>query len=212
MKIHTVPQGIEKCRLRARDSVFWCGISADIDNMIKKCDVCQHNQTSQQREELIPIEAANPWEIVGSDMFHWRGDKYLLVVDYYSSYPIIRKRSSKTSSAIVSKLKVTFSQFCVPDIFISDNAKQYDLENFRNFETGYDFKHQTSSPRYPQCNGKAERFVGTVKKTLQKAYEAREDPAIAFCAFVHLSNQVFHHLLSCWLTPKFSQTCPSSTP
>ena len=43
MKIQTGHQGIEKCRLRARDSVFWCGISADIDNMIKTYDVCQHN-------------------------------------------------------------------------------------------------------------------------------------------------------------------------
>ena len=156
MKTHTGHQGIEKCRLRARDSVFWCGISADIDNMIKTCDVCQRNQTSQQREELIPIEATHPWEIVGSDMFHWRGDEYRLVVDYYSSYPIIRKLSSTTSSAIVSKLKLIFSEFGIPNIFISDNAKQYDSENFRKFEADYDFKHQTSSPRYPQCNGKAE--------------------------------------------------------
>ena len=157
MKIHTGHQGIEKCRLRARDSVFWCGISADIDNMIKTCDVCQHNQTSQQREELIPIEATHPWEIVGSDMFHWRGDEYLLVVDYYSSYPIIRKLRSTTSSAIVSKLKLIFSEFGIPNIFISDNAKQYDSENVRKFESDYDFKHQISSHRYPQCNGKAER-------------------------------------------------------
>ena len=104
MKIHTGHQDIEKCRLRARDSVFWCGISADIDNMIKTSDVCQHNQRSHQREELIPIEVTHPWEIVGSDMFHWRGDEYLLVVDYYTSHPIIRKLSSTTSSAIVSKL------------------------------------------------------------------------------------------------------------
>ena len=44
MKIHTGHQGIEKCRLRARDSVFWCGISAAIDNMVNKCDVCQHSK------------------------------------------------------------------------------------------------------------------------------------------------------------------------
>ena len=129
-----------------------------------------------------------------------------IVVDYSSSYPIIRKLSSTTSSAIVSKLKLIFSEFGIPDIFIRDNVKQYDSENFRKFEADYDFKHETRSPRYPQCNGKAERFVGTVKKTLQKAYEVREGPAIAFLC------QEFPHLLNCCLTAKFSQTCPSSTP
>ncbi|KAK2168190.1 hypothetical protein NP493_1240g00015 [Ridgeia piscesae] len=108
-------------------------------------------------------------------MFHWRGDEYL-VVDYYSSCTIIRKLSSTTSGAIVSKLKLIFSEFGIPD---SDNDRQYDSAEFRKFEAEYDFKHETSSPRYPQSNGMAERYVGVVKKTLQKAYEAREDPAIA---------------------------------
>ena len=179
VKIHTGHQGIEKCRLRARETVYWCGINGDIDNMIRKCDVCQHNQTAQPKEEMIPIDATYPWEIVGSDMFHFRGEEYLLVVDYYSSYSIIRKLSSTTSCAGVSKLKLIFSEFGIPNFFISDNARQYDSAEFRKFEAEYDFKHETSSPRYPQCNGKSERFVGIVKKALQKAYEAREDPAIA---------------------------------
>ena len=106
---------------------------------------------------MITIHATYPWEIVGSDIFHWRGDEYLLVVDYYSSYTIIRKLSSTPSGAIVSKLKLILSEFGIPDIFISDNARQYDSAEFRKFEAEYDFKHETSSPRYRQCNGKTER-------------------------------------------------------
>ena len=124
MKIHTGHQGIEKFQLRARDTVYWCRINADIDNMVKQCNVCQHNQTAQQKEELTPIDATHPSEIVGSDMFHWRGDEYLLVVDYYSSYTIIRKLSSTRSGNIVSRVKLIFSEFGIPDIFISDNARQ----------------------------------------------------------------------------------------
>ena len=179
MKIHTGHQGIEKCQLRARNTLDWCGINADIDYMVKKCNVCQHNQTSQQTEELIPIDATYPWEIVGSYMFHWIGDEYMLVAGYYSSLTIIRKLSSTTYGAIVSKLKLVFSEFGIPDIFISDNARQYASAEFRIFEAEYDFKHETSSLKYHQYNGKAERYVGVVKKTLHTSYEAREDPAIA---------------------------------
>ena len=73
-------QHISTASTRYRVLVY--GINADIDNMVKKCNVCQHNQTAKQQEELIPIAATHPWEIDGSDMFHWRGDE--LVVDYYS--------------------------------------------------------------------------------------------------------------------------------
>ncbi|KAK2168191.1 hypothetical protein NP493_1240g00016 [Ridgeia piscesae] len=54
MKIHTGHQGIEKCRLRARDTVYKCGINADIDNMVKKCNVCQHNQTATTEGRTDP--------------------------------------------------------------------------------------------------------------------------------------------------------------
>ena len=164
VNIHTGHQGIDRRRLRAREKVYWCGITGDIDNMIRKCYVCQHNQTAQPKEERIHIDATYPWEIVDSDMFHFRGDGYLLVVDYYSSYPIIRKLCSTTSCAVVSKLKLIFSEFGIPNFFISDNARQYYSAEFRKFEAEYDFKHVTSSPTYPQCNGKSERFVGIVKK------------------------------------------------
>ena len=49
----------------------------------------------------------------------------------------------------MSKLRLTFSEFGIPNIFISDNARQYASAEFRKFEAEYDFKHETSSPRYP---------------------------------------------------------------
>ena len=190
VKIHTGHQGIEKCRLRARETVYWCGINGDIDNMIRKCDVCQHNQTAQPKEEIIPIDATYPWEIVGSDMFHFRGDEYLLV-DYYSSYPIIRKLSS-TSCAVVSKLKLIFSEFGIPNFFISDNARQYDSAEFRKFEAEYDFKHETSSPRY---NGKSERFVGIVKRPYRKPTKRERIQQSLYCVFAQCPlKQDYPHL------------------
>ena len=143
-----------------------------------RCLSTQPNSTAKGRNDPYRCNIY-PWEIVGSDMFHFKGDEYLLVVDYYSSYSIIRKISSTTTCAVVSKLQLIFSEFGIPNVCISDNARQYDSAEFRKLETEYDFKHETSSPRYPQCNGKSERFVGIMKKTLQNAYEAREDPAIA---------------------------------
>ena len=51
VKIHTGHQGIEKCRLRARETVYWCGINGDIDNMIRKCDVVNTTKQRSQRKK-----------------------------------------------------------------------------------------------------------------------------------------------------------------
>ena len=42
--IHLGHQGENKCILRARESVFWPGISSDIRHMVKDCDLCNKHQ------------------------------------------------------------------------------------------------------------------------------------------------------------------------
>lgn len=46
---------------------------------------------------------------------------------------------------------------------ISDNGKQYKCREFRDFVTSNGYTHVTTSPYYPQSNGKQERFHGTLK-------------------------------------------------
>ena len=43
-KLHYAHQGAEKCKLRAKGSVIWASINADIENIVKGCSPCQHNQ------------------------------------------------------------------------------------------------------------------------------------------------------------------------
>ena len=45
-----------------------------------------------------------PWQVVGTDLFEWDNSSYLLVVDYFSRYPEVRKMTSTTSSSIISAL------------------------------------------------------------------------------------------------------------
>ena len=40
-QIHEGHQGIEKCMLKARESVFWPGISDEIREAVEKCGICQ---------------------------------------------------------------------------------------------------------------------------------------------------------------------------
>jgi hypothetical protein len=140
-QLHFAHQGVEKCTLRARASVFWVGIHEDIKRMVGKCAQCQHNKPQQQAEPLMPHDVPQrPWHTLGTDLFHLNGHNYLLVADYYSKFPIVKKMTT-TSSAVVVHMKSIFSEFGIPAKLISDNRPQYALEEFRKFVDSYGIRH-----------------------------------------------------------------------
>ena len=169
--IHAGHQGMEKCKLRAKTWVYWKGIKADIEHTVKMCSVCQTNQSSQQAETLLPHDIPDgPWQVLATDIFHLDGNDYIIVADYYSKMPFVRRlTSNSTSTTVISVLKQLFGQHGIPHKLLSDNGLQYDCIEFRTFAADWGFKHVTSSPRYPQSNGFAERMIQTVKKTMLRA-------------------------------------------
>ena len=167
-KIHSGHQGITKCRARARETVWWPGLSTAIASMVSRCSSCAKS-SAERKEPLLPSALPDrPWERVGSDLFEYSNRHYLLVVDYYSRWIELRKLDSTTSSAVVSAMKSIFATHGIPDLLMSDNGPQYASQAFRTFVNTYGFTHSTSSPRYPQANGEAERAVRTVKNILHR--------------------------------------------
>ena len=110
-----------------------------------------------------------PWQVVGTDLFEWDNSSYLLVVDYFSMYPEVRKMSSTTSSSIISALKSVFARHGIPEVLRSDNGPQYTSKEFKTFASSYDFQQITSSPQFPQSNGQAEKSMQTIKNLLKNA-------------------------------------------
>ena len=62
---------------------------------------------------------------------------------------------------------------------MSDNGPQYSSIEFSKFAKAYQFVHSTSSPKFPQSNGEAERAVRTIKRLLKKA----DDPYVALLEY-----------------------------
>lgn len=173
--IHQGHQGITRCRLRAKISVWWPGISSHISEMVEKCHICARD-AERRKEPLIPTPLPDyPWQMIGTDLFQLGKDHYVLVVDYFSRYPEVLKLSSTTSSAVISALKATFSRYGIPETVRSDNGPQFSSGEFEQFSKSYGFCHATSSPLFPQSNGLVERMVKTVKRLLQQS----DDPYLA---------------------------------
>ena len=179
-KLHQAHMGIEKTKLRARETVFWPGINRQIEDMVKSCETCLENQKKQAKETMIGSEIPKyPFQVVGTDLFYWNGQDFLLIVDYYSRYWEIEKLTNIRSKTVIQKLKKIFARLGIPEQLRSDNGTQYTSSDFKKFRKEWEFQHKTSSPHYHQSNGMAERHVQIAKKLLTKAKHSKQDPYLA---------------------------------
>ena len=176
-QLHTAHLGQEKTKLLARDTVYWMNMNKDIDKLVQGCEICQRHQPSQCAEPLTPHELpVKPWSILGTDLFHFGDQQWLIVADYYSKFPVVRKLPNPSpSSTVVSITKQIFAEMGIPDRVISDNGPHYSSEAYKVFAQTWDFDHVTTSPRRAQGNGFIERQIKTVKGLLKKAMESKMD-------------------------------------
>ena len=104
--LHTPHMGISKTLLCARTSVYWLGVNKDIKSMANECIQCQETQNVNMKEPMIPIDALFPWHMLYIDNFEIDGMTFLLIVDKFSKFLIIRECSLDTSSTIDMLLDV----------------------------------------------------------------------------------------------------------
>ena len=85
--IHEGHQGIERCRVRARASVWWPNISKEIMISVQKCQECVKASIERKEPLIISPLPDWPWKTIGTDLFELDKKRYILVVDYFSRYP-----------------------------------------------------------------------------------------------------------------------------
>jgi len=73
--------------------------------MVKDCEICnRHKQAEPKLLAMQPDLPTRPWEKLQSDIFQLNGANYLIIVDYYSRFPIIRALNNISASTISSHL------------------------------------------------------------------------------------------------------------
>lgn len=177
--LHDGHQGLRRCKERARGSVWWPGCNMQIQHTVTSCQQCASNRVVNP-EPLMPTATPDrPWQHLAIDLFHCKSREHLVVVDYYSRFPEVVSLSSTTSMAVINAVKSCFARHGIPDVVRTDNGPQFSSNEFATFAQTYGFRHETSSPRYPQSNGEAERMVRTVKNLLEKS----DDPYLALLSY-----------------------------
>lgn len=185
-KLHAAHLAYDSMMRRARRTVFWPGMSAEIKMMAETCESCQNLKPANQKETLLQHDTENgPWEKVATDIMEIQGRHYLITVDYFSNFIEADYLPSTTAETVILKLKGHFARFGVPKIVMSDNGPQFASQEFRKFAQKWGFQHVTSSPGHPRSNGRAESAVKIMKHMMKKANQDKQDQ---FEALLELRN------------------------
>ncbi|XP_055911879.1 uncharacterized protein K02A2.6-like [Eupeodes corollae] len=153
--LHANHPGIVRMKALARSYVWWPKMDYDIEQTVKRCNICQ-----QTRSDISPIkgytweEEKNPWCRIHIDFAGpFKGNLFFLVVDSHSKWLEVHQ---------------LFAIHGIPDVIVSDNGSAFTSYDFKTFCENNLIKHIFSAPFHPSTNGQVERMVRTTKEYLKK--------------------------------------------
>ena len=118
------------------------------------------------KSEELPSRA---FQSVSADYFQHAGRAFLVYVDRFSGWPIVKAFfRHATAEGLMTTLRTFFAATGIPEVFRSDNGPQFTAHNFGKFLKAWGVRLVTSSPYYPQSNGHAEAGVKSVKHLIIK--------------------------------------------
>ena len=154
--IHEGHLGLGKCKLRAKDTVYWPGLNGQLEKLMFNCELClkySHSKYKQKPSTSLGQEIpVHPWTKLATDIFHFESTCYLLIVDYTSRFPVVCKLSLMTGQHIANQCKLIFSQYGWPETLISDNGPCYTTQALTSVMKSYDCEsyYQLSSITHSQ--------------------------------------------------------------
>ena len=107
-QIHSSHLGIEGSLRRAREAFYWPLMNAEIKDAITKCTICNTLESEQCKEPLRPHELPDRlWSKVGTDLFTFSNQTYIVAVDYYSNFIEMDRLRESSSRTTIKLLKPT---------------------------------------------------------------------------------------------------------
>ena len=137
-----------------------------------------HMQQVSSRAALVTTYAASfTYKATGDVRYRhneFKGLKYLMIVDYYSKFPVSRLLSDMSAETIYNHFTSVLAEYGLPSIIIADFGTQYISQKFKDncVECGVTIKFR--SPYHHQANSLAERAVWTCKSLWKKAVESNK--------------------------------------
>ena len=149
-----------------RGFCLWCGIASDINNIRNPCQACTRMTPSQPSDPPTPmVPPVYPIQCICSDYFHHKCMNYLVIVDHYTNWLIV-KRSSDGAQGLICALRKQFSTFGIAEELALDGSPEFTPNSTQKFLSSWGEHHWLSSVAFHHSNCCAEVAVKTLKRML----------------------------------------------
>ncbi|XP_055542977.1 uncharacterized protein K02A2.6-like [Wyeomyia smithii] len=112
-----------------------------------------------------------PWHDLAMDFLGPlpSGESILVLIDMYSRYRVVEAMDTTTSDDIINVLTRIFFRLGIPEVFISDNAKNFSSSKISAFGKKFGIQLEHTIPYWPRSNGEVERQNRSILKILRIA-------------------------------------------
>ena len=130
--LHSAHQGQTNMYLRTASSVWWPNLNKDLQTIRQACKLCDEHAPSQPKE--IPVESQEPvypFQYIVADFCQVKGKEFLVIVDRYTSWPVVYKFGKCTSVEVVKVFRKVFETYGVCEKLTTDGGTPFIRHEFQ---------------------------------------------------------------------------------
>ena len=176
--------GIVKTKDRARTSFFWPNMNQEIKAHLSECHPCATFQEKQPKETLLNDPVSNVQrKSLAMDNFDFNGKHYLIVVNRFSKFVIVKPSKDLTSRTTINLLLDIFSEHGFPATIRCDRGHNFVSNEFVDFCKKLNISITLSSG-YHHSSNPAEHAVKTVKSLMKHCLASNTSWRIALLEYL----------------------------
>ena len=175
-------QGSDRTFSILSDSVYWVGMTRDVNHHCSHCFKCQVTKAPASKPApLQPVITTRPWEMVAVDVLKVPasgiGKQYILVVqDYFSKLPFAFAMADQKANRIVQLLKDNvFALVGPPTKLHSDQGRNFESRILSDLCAAFGAKKSHTTPYHPMGDGPMERMNRSLLNLLRAYTDNRHD-------------------------------------
>ncbi|KAK3924660.1 Retrovirus-related Pol polyprotein from transposon 412 [Frankliniella fusca] len=186
--------GVTKTLAYLKRFFWWPGMFEDTYEIVSQCKICAKYKGPKQHTKI-------PLKLFQEGVLHGRwhvdicgpinpkskeGHEYILVaVEAFSGWPVVVPLYKQTADEIAQALIThVFSIFGAPQSLLTDQGKAFDSTLFQEIMELYQIKKLRTTAFHPATNGKAERWIKTLKQHLMMLVEQDRDNWPKYLPFI----------------------------
>lgn len=168
---NNIHRGINETIRRIKAKYNWAGLTKDVEEFIKRCEICQKTKICRRNLSTPLVITETPktaFERINIDIFEYPIRNYALTIrDELTKFTQAYPMENKKASTVVNTLLVFFQHFGTPLRIHCDYGREFDNSLIKDLCELYDIKLTFSSVGHPQSNGSLERFHATLTEMIR---------------------------------------------